>query len=52
MAVLTSEVPLLSFATTDLHFPRCLVLTAVLLKIQAFLNGMQCHWVSISQHFE
>jgi len=43
-------VPLLSIATTDLHFARHLVLTAVLLKIQAFLNGM--HWVSISQRFE
>jgi len=49
MAVLISEVSLLSFATTDPHFAGCLVLTAVLLKIQAFLNGMQYHWVSTSQ---
>ena len=52
IAVLISEVPLLSFATTDPLFAGCLVLTAVLLKIQALLNGMQYHWVSTSQCFE
>jgi hypothetical protein len=52
MVVLTSEAPLLSFATTDTYFTGCLVLTAVLLKIQAFFNGMQCLWVSILPPFE
>jgi hypothetical protein len=52
MTLQTSEVPLLSIAITDQYFQNLWFSQQCCLRFKAFLDGVLCHWASISQRFD